>query len=57
MDANKDGTLDRDELKQLLIMSGEEVTREKTELIYTIIDEDNSGKIDIFEFIDNLNFD
>ena len=51
MDTNKDGILDRNELKNLLIVSGEEVTRELTEIIFSMIDRDNSGTITFDEFI------
>ena len=56
MDVNKDGTLDRKEMKKLLIMSGEEVTRELIESIFDIVDEDKSGTIGICEFVTKLNF-
>ena len=54
MDDNKDGTLDRKELKKLLIMSGEEVTREIIEMIFNIVDLDRSGTIEICEFFSQL---
>ena len=51
MDTNKDGILNRNELKNLLLFSGEEVTREIVEIIFSIIDIDNSGTISFDEFV------
>ena len=45
MDVDKNGILDREEVKQILLMSGEEVTKELVETIFDILDGNDDGHI------------
>ena len=51
MDANKDGVVTKDELKQLLKGLGEEVTDEVVDEMIKIADENGDGKIQFEEFV------
>ena len=50
MDANKDGQVTKDELKQLLSGLGEEVTDEVVNEMIQIADTDGDGKVNFEEF-------
>ena len=51
MDDDEDGVLDRAELRQLLINSGEEVTKELVESIFEVLDSDSKGHIKFNNFL------
>ena len=51
MDANKDGVVTKDELKNLLKGLGEDVTDEVVDEMISIADENNDGKIQFEEFV------
>ena len=51
MDENKDGTVSKEELKQLLSGMGEEVTDDVINEMISIADENGDGKVDFEEFV------
>ena len=51
MDANKDGVVTKDELKNLLKGLGEDVTDEVVDEMIKIADSNNDGKIQFEEFV------
>ena len=51
MDANKDGVVTKDELKNLLKGLGEDVTDEVVDEMIKIADENGDGKIQFDEFV------
>ena len=50
MDANKDGVVTKEELRQLLKGLGEEVTDEVVDEMINIADENGDGKVQFEEF-------
>ena len=54
LDVNKNGTLDKKELKKLLILSGEEITNELLDEIFELFDSDENGRITWREFIEGI---
>ncbi len=50
MDANKDGVVTKDELKNLLKGLGEDVTDEVVDEMISIADTNHDGKVDFDEF-------
>ena len=50
MDANKDGVVTKDELKNLLKGLGEDVTDEAVDEMIKIADTNHDGKVDFEEF-------
>ena len=54
MDADNSGSLERPEMKILLTRSGEEVTKELIDEIFSMLDQDGSGSIDLAEFLKSL---
>ena len=51
MDENKDGTVSKEELKQLLSGMGEEVSDDVINEMISIADENGDGKVDFEEFV------
>ena len=51
-DKNNDGVIDRKELRHLCRSLGEPLTTNELDCAYSLLDENNSGKIEIAEFID-----
>ena len=51
-DKNNDGIIDRKELRHLCKSLGEPLTLNELDYAYTLLDKNNSGKIEIEEFID-----
>jgi len=54
LDADNSGSLERPEMKILLTRSGEEVTKELIDEIFSMLDQDGSGSIDLAEFLKSL---
>jgi len=49
-DGDKSGSIDREELKNLLVAAGYKFNEKQVELFYKMCDEDGSGKIEVSDF-------
>lgn len=55
LDADKSGTIDREELRQLLVLMGVDVSdREKLQALFSLLDVDGDGEIQLQEFLKRM---